>query len=100
CETAVFAFLKRADEPRTHEEWYWHCSCKTQYASVVSDAHLIACHTSLVRVLDRAIELGVDVVVRDETHYWETRDDRRLLDEVHAMNRLIARFAGVLSDRL
>lgn len=98
CEPAFFAFLYRSDAEDRHAEWFWHCSCKTQYASVVSDEHLVTCHTSLVAVLDRAIALGVDVVVRDETHYWETRDRSRLISEVHAMNRVVARFAGRFSD--
>lgn len=98
CETATFGFLKRADASDRHREWFWHASCKTQYASVVSDDHLIVCHTSLVAVLDHAIVLGIDVVVRDETHYWETRDEERLVAEVHAMNRIVAAFAGKFSD--
>lgn len=100
CETASFGFLRRADDDGQQHEWFWHCSCKTQYASVVSDDHLVRCHTSLVRVLERAIELGADVVVRDETHYWETRDESRLIAEVQAMNRLVARIAGKIGDTL
>jgi hypothetical protein len=98
CETATFGFLKRADASDRHREWFWHAFCKTQYASVVSDDHLVMCHTSLVAVLDHAILLGIAVVVRDETHYWETRDEARLIAEVHAMNRLVAAFAGRFSD--
>jgi hypothetical protein len=100
CESATFGFLLRADETGTHSEWFWHCSCKTQYASVVSEAHLIACHTSLVSMLDYAITLGVDVIVRDETHYWETRDEARLVDEVREMNRIVAAFAGRFADAI
>ena len=69
-----------------------------QYASIVSDRHLVSCHTGLVRLLDHARMLGVDVVVRDETHYWETRDEQRLITEAHAMNRIVARIAGNLDD--
>jgi len=98
CETATFGFLLRADATAEHREWFWHCGCKTQYAAVVSDEHLVACHTSLVAVLDHAISLGVDVTVRDETHYWETRDAQRLIEEVRAMNRIVAAIAGKLGD--
>ncbi|MEX2154140.1 MAG: hypothetical protein WD825_12445 [Gemmatimonadaceae bacterium] len=59
---------------------------------------MIRCHTSLVRVLERAVDIGLDVIVRDETHYWETRDESRLLSEVHKMNSIVARIAGKLSD--
>jgi hypothetical protein len=100
CETATFGFLRRRSAAGTPVDWFWHCSCKTQYASTVSEAHLIACHTALVRLLDHAIALGVGVVVRDETHYWESRDVSRLVSEVRAMNQLVARIAGRISDAL
>jgi hypothetical protein len=100
CETAHFGFLRRVDDSGGQPEWFWVCSCKTQYASTVSDAHLVACHTALVRLLDHAIGLGVDVVVRDETFYWETRDVQRLIMETHRMNRVVAALAGKMSDVL
>ncbi len=100
CETASFGFLRRADEQGGQSEWFWHYSCKTQYASVLGDDHLVKCHVGLVAVLDRAIQLGIDVVVHDETHYWETRDRSRLLSEVAQMNRIVACFAGALDDAL
>lgn len=100
CETAFIGLLRRSDASGKHGEWYWRSFCKTQYASVVSDAHLITCHTSLVRLIDFAVERGIDVVVYDETHYWDTRDESRLLREVHAMNRIVANFAGKLSDAM
>lgn len=98
CETATFALLQRHHPSGAPADWFWHCTCKTQYASIVSDTHFIACHTSLTNVLDHALSLGLDVVVRDEGHYWETRDTARLLREVACMNQLVARFAGAFSD--
>lgn len=98
CETAAFAFLTRRDPSGQAAEWFWHSSCKTQYASVISDRHLVICHTSLVKLIDHAIDLGVKVTVRDETHYWENRDERRLIAEVHDMNRFVAGLAGTLRD--
>jgi hypothetical protein len=107
CEAATFglAWVPPTDEDanRLHDEpyiWHWHTVCKTQYASVVSDEHLIRCHTSLVALLDHAPTLGFDVTVRDETHYWETRDTNRLLAEVGEMNRIVARVAGALHDAI
>jgi hypothetical protein len=38
--------------------------------------------------------------VYDETQYWETRETSRLVAEVHAMNQLVARFTGRLSDAI
>ena len=99
-ETATFALMRRRAEADGADEWFWWCGCKTQYASVVSNEHLIACHTSLVTILDGAAELGFDVVVRDETGYWESRSVSVLLESVSAMNRLVARFAGSLSDAI
>jgi hypothetical protein len=98
CESAAFAFMPRADQSGNHGDWFWYSSCKTQYASVVSDTHLVACHSGLVKLLDHAIEIGVSVVVRDETRYWETRDEQRLISEVRNMNRIVAALAGNLSD--
>jgi len=98
CETAAFAFMKRSDETGSHREWFWHASYETQYASVFGDRHLFACHTGLVRLLDFAIGIGANVVVRDEPHNWETRDEAGLIAEVNAMNRVVAAFAGKLSD--
>jgi len=100
CEPATFAFMRRADEAGGHQEWFWRCFCKTQYASIVSDQHFVTCHTALVSLLDRAIELGIDVVVHDETPYWETRDEKQLVAELHRMNHLMAAFAGEISDAL
>ena len=100
CEGAVFGFLHRAEPDGSNSEWFWHHCCKTQYASVVSWEHLIRCHTSLAALLDYAIERGIGVVVRDETHYWETRDTATLIAEVENMNRIVAALAGQLSDAI
>jgi hypothetical protein len=65
---------------------------------VFGDRHLVACHTGLVGLLDHARSIGVGIEVRDETHYWQTRDEGLLIAEVDAMNRIVARIAGKLSD--
>jgi hypothetical protein len=49
-------------------------------------------------MLDYASRMGIDVVVRDETHYWETRDEQQLIAEVRKMNHIVAAFAGRLAD--
>jgi hypothetical protein len=108
CEPAAFGLARypepvdarRGEVEYTTTGWHWHAVCKTQYASVVSDEHLVACHTGLVALLDCAAALGIDVTVRDETHFWETRDPARLVQEVRDMNRIVARMAGALSDRM
>jgi hypothetical protein len=98
CESAVLAFVRRSDHRGHSHDWFWHWSCKTQYASVFGDRHLVACHTGLVGLLDHARSIGVGIEVRDETHYWQTRDEGLLIAEVDAMNRIVARIAGKLSD--
>ena len=98
CETTFFALVQRLHLNGTPADWCWRGFCKTQYASVVSDAHFLACHLTLINLLDDAIHLGFTVIVHDEGHYWETRDSARLLSEVGSMNKLVARLAGKFSD--
>jgi len=100
AETAHVGLLHRRTEMGDHEEWYWWCSCKTQYASLVSDEHFVRVHTGLVAVLDAAVELGFAVDVGDEGEYWESRSEEGLLASLAKMNRLMAKFGGVLSDAL
>jgi hypothetical protein len=100
CEFAAFGFVRRADRKGGSPEWYWQNSCKTQYASIVSESHVIRCHTTVIALLDHAIELDIDVAVYDEGQYWETRDTARFLAEVDRMNRLVAGVAGRFSDAM
>jgi len=100
AETATFGLMHRRAEAGDHEEWYWWCSCKTQYASLVSDEHFVRVHTRLVSLLDVAVELGFVVEVSDEGEYWQSRSEEVLLASLAKMNRLIAKFGGVLSDAL
>ena len=108
CESAAFGLARfpepvtayRGERPVETTGWHWQAVCKTQYAALVSGDHLIRCHLGLVELLEEARRLGFGVTVRDETHYWETRDTQRLLDEVHAMNRIVAKLAGRLGDAL
>jgi hypothetical protein len=100
CEPATFGVAQLAGHDRESSPWWWHRCCKTQYASVLGDDHLICCHGSLVELLDAAAVLGFDVVVRDETGYWESRDPRQLVEAVAKMNRIVARLAGKLTDAM
>ena len=107
CEPAMFGvawvpprdahFRQMNDSPPV---WRWHCSCKTQYASVESDEHFIRCHTSLVALLDEAKRLGFDVDVTDEGGYWDGRDIALLHAHLRQMNHLVARFGGAVHDAL
>jgi hypothetical protein len=105
-EAAVFGlvrpFLSEPDPTAERAEeagnWFWHYCCKTQYASIVSDEHLVRCHLAVAQTLEEAERLGIGITVRDETHYWETRSTDRLVAEVANMNRIVARFAGAFHD--
>ena len=98
CEPAAFGLTSLPGAEGKGARWWWHHCCKTQYASVVSDDHLLRCHGSLVAMLDAAERTGVEIVVRDETGYWESRDPRQLFDAVGRMNQIVARFAGQFTD--
>jgi hypothetical protein len=98
CEPAAFGLTSLRNAEGAGERWWWHQCCKTQYASVVSDEHLLRCHGSLVAILDGAERAGFEVVVRDETGYWESRDPTQLFEAVARMNQLVARFAGTFTD--
>jgi hypothetical protein len=96
-EPASFT-LTRLSGPEIATRWSGECFCKTQYASMLGDEHLLRCHGSLVALLDAAVEVGFEVEVHDETGYWESRDPRALTESVAAMNRVVAGFAGALTD--
>jgi hypothetical protein len=108
CEPAIFGFIPPGSRVKYTDseddlcpgEWFWSGACKTQYASIISNEHLIKCHDGLVRVLDHAVALGIHVSVEDETGYWEHRSVEKLIAAVEDMNRIIAKFAGALSDRM
>jgi hypothetical protein len=100
CETATFGLMRRGANLTGEADWHWWCSCKTQYASLVSEEHLVAVHTGLVAILDAAVTLGLEVRVTDESGYWESRSTVKLTDSVQKMNRLLARFGGALADAL
>ena len=108
CEPAFFGFVGPGtrsriggpDDDLHPGEWFWSGACKTQYASMISDEHLVKCHLGLVRVLEHAATLGIGVTVEDETGYWEHRSVEKLIETVRDMNRVIARFAGAIHDRL
>jgi hypothetical protein len=105
CEPAVFGFVapgsrrSSRDDDLCPGDWFWSGFCKTQYASIISDEHLVKCHLGLVRVLEHAATLGITVEVHDETGYWERRSTTELIKVTRDMNRLIARIAGELANK-
>ncbi len=78
--------------------WSWRACTKTQYASLVSLSHFVESHRRLIALLDAAQSLGLAVGVRDDSGYWEHRDERQLLDALAHWNALVARIAGRVAD--
>lgn len=99
-EPATFGFARLVNLDGPPMDWWWHECCKTQYASIVSDDHLVRCHTSLVTLLDAARDIGIQLEVRDQAGYWDSRDPRQLVEAVREMNQIIARIAGKFTDAL
>jgi hypothetical protein len=96
-EPASFA-LAKLGKPDSTSRWSWQYFCKTQYASAHGDDHFLKCHKSVIGLLDAAQRIGIEIDVRDEAGYYESRDESQLLASVDTMNRLIAQFAGRISD--
>jgi hypothetical protein len=83
--------------------WSWQSFCKTQYASNPDDggmANFVQCHTTVVRLLDRAKAMGILEAVKDESHFWENRDVKALVETVGKWNAHIAGIVGQYKDQI
>jgi hypothetical protein len=78
--------------------WCWRSFCKTQYASGIGIDHFVRCHLCVVRMLDRARDLGILASVTDEGGFWEKRDVKGLVQEVGEWNEGMAALVGQLKD--
>jgi hypothetical protein len=81
--------------------WSWQSFCKTQYASnpdVGGMANFVRCHVTVVRLLDRAKAMGILEAVKDESHFWEDRDVKALVETVGRWNSQIAGLVGQYKD--
>jgi len=81
----------------------WSQCCKTQYAGLQQYGgfpNFAQAHVGLVQLLTYAQELGIQVEVKDDSSYWDDRDQDRLRQSLEEWNGLIAAFAGQLKDRL
>jgi hypothetical protein len=89
--------------PTNRHGWCWGSFCKTQYSSDPGCGGLenfLRCHLSVIRLLDKAQDLGLVEQVDDEGGYWKQRDVEALAKEVGSWNEMIAAFVGQLKDRL
>jgi hypothetical protein len=83
--------------------WTWGSFCKTQYASNPECGgvqNFLRCHLTVIRMLDRAQELGILASVSDEGDYWQRRDIEALARNVGEWNEMLAAWAGQLKDQL
>ena len=81
--------------------WSWSSFCKTQYASNPECGgveNFLRCHLTLIKLLDKAFEIGLLKRVSDEGDFWEKRDLKALVQEIGEWNTLIAGWAGRLKD--
>jgi len=116
CEEANFGLCRypgliKVEDPYVHGRnrsirtrlsgWCWGSFCKTQYASNSECGGLpnfLRCHLSVIRMLDKAKELGILESVSDEGEFWEKRDVEALAREVGLWNKMIAAWAAQLKD--
>ena len=84
--------------------WRWGSFCKTEYASDAGMANFLRRHVAVVRMLDRAQEVGLAPSVHDESDYWQTRDIVALARRQGGWNENVAAWAkqvkGQTGDRL
>lgn len=84
--------------PTELEGWSWHACTKTQYASLRGMDHFVSCHRAVIALLDAARALGLEVEVRDDSGYWDHRDEGRLVESVEYWNAIVAKIAGRVAD--
>ncbi len=71
--------------------WRFSGGCKTQGASKRGGMQaFLRSHRAIVTVLDRARSAGLKVSVKDDGEYWDTRDQKRLLDKLEEWEGLLA----------
>ena len=83
--------------------WSWQSFCKTQYASGPNSggmANFVRCHVAVVRLLDHANAMGILEAVNDESHFWENRDVKALVETVGQWNSQIAALVGRYKDQI
>lgn len=88
CEGTEFSFTKKKK--------YWRCEgfTKTQYAE-----QFVKCHLLVIKALDLLKEQGFEVNVKDEGHYWETRDLKVLAQNINDYTELIKNIFGTLKGQ-
>jgi hypothetical protein len=81
--------------------WRWNSFCKTQYASNPNCggvSNFLACHLSVIAVLDCAKKLCILDRVSDEGGFWKERNVKALAQQVGEWNKTVAGLYGRLKD--
>jgi hypothetical protein len=110
CEVANFGLALYPETTDTEEGtlptglsgWLWGSFCKTQYASnpdAGGMANFVRCHVAVIRLLDRAKEMGILEAVKDESEFWKNRDVKGLVETVGQWNTQVAGLVGQFYDR-
>ncbi|MHB1038507.1 MAG: hypothetical protein ACYC0Y_28120 [Pirellulales bacterium] len=111
CEVANFGLARYPDTlesrngaiPTGLSGWSWQSFCKTQYSSnpdVGGIANFVRCHLAVIRLLDRAKTMDILEAVKDESHFWEKRDVKALVETVGKWNSHIAGIVGQYKDQI
>ena len=77
---------------------HWNSFCKTQYASEIGTNHFVKCHLCVIRMLDKAKELGILHEVHDEGGFWKTRNLNKLIQNLDDYNVFVRAFLTALES--
>jgi hypothetical protein len=78
--------------------WIFNWFCKTQFAGHHGAAHFLRCHKTVISLLDFCKKSGVEVDVKDESGYWEQRNEEDLRKTLRRNEGLMAAFGGLMKD--
>ena len=86
--------------PKSH--WLGSAFCKTQYASLPEAGgatNFLRCHLLVIAALDAAKAAGFEVLVTDESGYWQHRNIPRLVREIADWNAFLLSVGDQLRAR-
>jgi hypothetical protein len=82
--------------------WLGSAFCKTQYASLPEAGgmtNFLRCHLLVIAALDAAKSAGFEVLVNDESGYWQHRNVPRLVREIADWNAFLLSVGEHLRSR-
>lgn len=81
-----------------HFVWRLEGFCKTQYASQHGWEHFLACHQTVLELINYWRRTEAKVIIRDEGGYWPRLSVDKLQRNLGEYEGLTAAFAGALKD--